>query len=79
MWHYGLRIIKGKTFDVRNLIFVLILAVAQRNLKLCCKNKKVFLKLKKIFIYLFWGAMGLSCSVEDLSLWYTDSLVTQRA
>ena len=43
MWHYGLRIIKGKTFDVRNLIFVLILAVAQRNLKLCCKNKKVFL------------------------------------
>jgi len=49
MWHYGLRIIKGKTFDVRNLIFVLILAVAQRNLKLCCKNKKVFLNKERKF------------------------------
>ena len=47
MWHYGLRIIKDKTFDVRNLIFVLILAVAQRNLKLCCKNKKVFLNKER--------------------------------
>lgn len=59
MWHYGLRIIKGKTFDGRNLIFVLILAVAQRNLKLCCKNKKVFLnkERKSLMILIFYLKM----------------------